>query len=209
MPVGSFITFEGGEGSGKSTQARLLASHLRAHRLEVTLTREPGGTPVAERIRELILAEKPHAPVAEFLLFAAARAEHLHTTIAPALARGAIVICDRFIDSTRVYQSDLGSVDPKLVRDLEQRTVTPYFPSLTLVLDVPAASAMQRAAQRGDLNRYDSRDLAWHEALRAAFQQVVHREPERCVMVDGTRDEATIAANIRALVTQRLGLGVA
>ena len=198
-----FITFEGGEGAGKSTQVKLLAERLRGLGHDVVLTREPGGSPIAERIRALILAQKPQSPVAEFLLFAAARAEHLDQTIAPQLARGAFVICDRFIDSSRVYQGVLGHVDAGLIGTIEQATVAPYWPGLTLVLDVPAEAAMARATERGELNHYDARDLAWHRALRSAFQNSAAREPERCALIDGARDEASVAADVWQAVRGR------
>lgn len=208
MVASRFITFEGGEGSGKSTQARLLADALRSCGQQVVLTREPGGSATAERIRDLILAEKPQSPVAEFLLFAAARADHLAATIKPALATGAIVICDRFTDSTRVYQGRLGSVDLAFIMAVEAATVVPFYPALTVVLDVPAEAAMARAAARGELNRYDMRGLDWHQALRSAFQNVAAAEPSRCVLIDGTRDQAKVAADIWQAVAARLPFGV-
>ena len=204
MFIDRFITFEGGEGSGKSTQARLLAEKLRSTGREVVLTREPGGSPVAEKVRELILEEKPRSAVAELLLFAAARAEHIETTIGPALTRGAIVICDRFIDSTRVYQGDLGHLDKALIETIEKATVAPFFPALTFILDVPAEASMARAANRGELNHYDRKDLSWHKALRLAFQNAALAEPTRCILIDGAGDQQTIAAAIWRAVAARL-----
>jgi dTMP kinase len=200
MTAQRFITFEGGEGSGKSTQARLLAERLQAGGHEVVLTREPGGAPLAERIRQLVLEAKPAAPVAEFLLFAAARAEHIAVTIAPALARGAYVVCDRYIDSTRVYQGTLGKVDPQLIAAIERATVAPVLPSLTFILDVPAEAGLARAAARGALNRYDQNEIAWHRQLRAAFQAVAAAEPGRCRLIDGQRDAALVSVEIWQLV---------
>ena len=207
MQTNRFITFEGGEGAGKSTQARLLADTLRTAGHGVVVTREPGGSLVAELIRALILAEKPASPMAEFLLFAAARAEHLDQTIAPALREGRFVICDRFIDSTRVYQGELGHVDAEFIKAIERASVAPYVPALTLVIDLPAETGMARAASRGDLNHYDGRDLAWHTALRAAFQGVAAREPGRCVLIDGARDETSVATAIWQVVCARLDIG--
>ena len=196
-----FITFEGGEGSGKSTQARLLAERLRGLGHQVVVTREPGGSPVAEKIRDLILADKPVAPIAEFLMFAAARAEHIAVTIKPALDRGAFVICDRYIHSTRVYQGALGLVDDGLIEAVERATVAPFFPAVTLVLDVPAEVGMARASARGALNRYDQHDIKWHRDLRQAFlNEAAHGEPRRCTVIDGTGTEAVIAAAIWAVV---------
>ena len=158
MNRGKFITFEGGEGSGKSTQARLLAEALRAKGLDVVVTREPGGTPLGESIRELILANRP-ALDAEFLLFAAARAEHVVRKILPALQAGQWVVCDRYIDSTRVYQGKLAGVDARLIDVVELHTSRAAWPALTIVLDVPPATGRARASERGDLNRYDAEHL--------------------------------------------------
>src|SRR6187431_2548857 len=147
---GRFITFEGGEGTGKSSHAALLAQRLRSLGIEVVLTREPGGSPGAEIIRHVILsgAAKPLGADAETMLFASARDDHLKTTIRPALARGAWVICDRFSDSTRVYQGIVGSVDPRLIGELERITVGNTVPDLTFVMDVPAQLGMERAVKR-------------------------------------------------------------
>ena len=206
MPAKRFITFEGGEGSGKSTQALLLANQLRSKGHEVVVTREPGGTPVAEKIRNLILADKPESPVAEFLLFAAARAEHVEQTIRPALKRKAIVICDRFIDSTRVYQGDLGHIDRNLIETVEKAAIASCYPAMTFILDVPAEISMARAASRGELNHYDSKHLSWHKALRTAFQIAALAEPNRCVLIDASGDQQPIAAAIWQAVSSRLDI---
>ena len=147
---GRFISFEGGEGSGKSTQIRTLADRLDAAKLRAIVTREPGGSPGAEAIRHVLMsgAAKPLGAEAEALLFAAARDDHVCTTIEPALTRGAWVICDRFLDSTRVYQGTLGHVDPKLIRALERVTVGDLKPDLTFILDVPADVGLARALKR-------------------------------------------------------------
>lgn len=202
-----FITFEGGEGSGKSTQARLLAERLRALGREVVLTREPGGSLLAEKIRDLILADKPGEPMAEFLLFAAARADHIHEVIAPSLKRGAFVICDRFIHSTRVYQGRLGHVSRDLILALEQATVVPFTPALTVLLDVPAEVGLARAATRGDLNRFDRKDVDWHRRLRQAFlDEVAAESPLSCMVIDGNRQPELIASDIWAAVEGHLAL---
>lgn len=207
MPAKRFITFEGGEGSGKSTQARILADKLRAHGHDVILTREPGGSPVAEKIRALILDDPPQEPIAELLLFAAARAEHLAATIVPALASGQWVICDRFMDSTRVYQGGLWNVDPTLIGLLEKHTVEPHVPALTLILDLPVEIAMKRASERGNLSRYDAQRRETHDLIRAGFTRIAHDEPARCALIDasGTQDE--IATSIWQTVTARLDTG--
>lgn len=204
MPAKRFITLEGGEGSGKSTQARILADKLRHLGHGVILTREPGGSPVAEKIRGLILDDPPQEPIAELLLFAAARAEHLTATIVPALRDGKWVICDRFMDSTRVYQGGLWNVDPALIEMLEKHTVQPNVPALTLILDLPVDKAMQRAAERGILSRYDAQRRETHDLIRAGFLQIAKVDPARCAVIDasGTQDE--IAASIWQTLTTRL-----
>lgn len=207
MKRGKFITFEGGEGAGKSTQAHRLAARLEAEGRQVVLTREPGGSTVAERIRDLVLAEKPHEPVAEFLLFAAARAEHLTATIKPALRGGAWVICDRFIDSTRVYQGDAGGIDPALIRLVEQHTVAPWIPDLTLVMDLAPEVGIARARSRGATNRYDEAALTLHTTLRRGFRRIAKEEPGRCVLVDASAGEDAVAHAIWDAVTSRLLAG--
>ena len=147
---GHFITFEGGEGTGKSTQAKLLAARLKSLGIDVLLTREPGGSPGAEAVRHVLLsgAAKPLGPYAEAILFAAARDDHVRCAIRPALERGTWVISDRFADSTRVYQGALGNIDPKLIRRLEQITIGGTRPNLTFILDLPAEIGLKRAARR-------------------------------------------------------------
>ena len=204
MSALKFITFEGGEGSGKSTQARLLAGRLRALGLDVVLTREPGGSPLAEKVREVLLGGKPESSDAAFLLFAAARAEHLYVTIVPALDRGAFVICDRYIHSTRVYQGALGSVSPMLIAAVEKHTVAPFYPTLTLLLDVPAETGVERTKKRGELNHFDWKDLAWHHSLRQAFLTEIAADPEHCKVIDGFRDPEAVALDVWRVVEARL-----
>ena len=195
---GRFITFEGGEGTGKSTHATLLADRLKALGIGVVLTREPGGSPGAEIIRHILLsgAAKPLGPEAEAILFAAARDDHVRTTIEPALARGDWVICDRFIDSTRVYQGTLGHVDPQLIRALERVTVGDLKPDLTFILDVPAEVGLARAQQRrgeGQADRFEAESLAFHEELREAFRLIALTESDRCVIIDATQPKPEVA----------------
>jgi dTMP kinase len=207
---GRFITFEGGEGAGKSTQIRRLAETLQARGVDVLLTREPGGSPGAEALREILLsgAAKGYGPVAETILLAAARDDHLEVTIRPALEVGRWVLCDRFTDSTRAYQGVLGDVDPALIRAIERVVVAGTRPDLTIVLDIPAAEGLRRARQRGGAaDRFESEGLAYHERLRQAFLTIAAHEPQRCVVVDAARDEDTIARDIAGLVRQRLGAG--
>jgi dTMP kinase len=206
---GRFITFEGGEGAGKSTQAAMLEGRLKSLAVRVLLTREPGGSTGAEIIRYVLLsgAAKPLGAEMETLLFAAARDDHVRTTIAPALARGEWVICDRFLDSTRVYQGALGNVDPRIIRSLERVTIADAMPDLTFILDLPAEIGLKRAAERRgaeNADRFEEETLAFHNALREAYREIAAREPGRCVLVDAQKSSATIAEGIWAVVTQRL-----
>ncbi|MDQ0506956.1 dTMP kinase [Xanthobacter agilis] len=207
---GLFITLEGGEGTGKSTQARLLAAHLRARGRRVVETREPGGSAGAEAVRHVLLsgAAEPLGPRVEALLFAAARADHVAVLIAPALAAGTVVVCDRFMDSTRVYQGVVGHVEPELLRGLE-RVCVKARPDLTLVLDVPPEVGLGRAAARGKgavADRFEREGLAYHGAVRDAFLALAAAEPERCAVVDATPAAEAVAVRIAALVDARLAL---
>ena len=214
MASGRFITFEGGEGSGKSTQAKRLFDGLRARGIDVLMTREPGGSPFAEQMRELILnpAIAPHTPLSEALLFYAARADHLHKTIRPALGVGRWVICDRFSDSTRVYQCDAGGLPLDVFNALEQMVVTLTFPDLTFILDVPAEVGLARAATRrlaqalsGDApDAFEKRDVEFHERLREGYLAIAKAEPHRCHVIDGTREPDAIFAEIWAQVERRM-----
>ncbi len=206
---GRFITFEGGEGAGKSTQAALLAEQLRRLGIGVELTREPGGSPGAEIIRHVLLsgAAKPLGPEIETMLFAAARDEHLNDRIRPALARGRWVICDRFADSTRVYQGALGQVDARIIRALERLTVGRTKPSLTFVLDLPPELGLRRAQKRRGLahaDRFEQESLQFHQRLRDAYRRIVQEEPDRCVLIDATEEPDFIAEQIWRIVEERL-----
>jgi dTMP kinase len=206
---GRFITFEGGEGAGKSTQAELLAQRLRSLGIAVVRTREPGGSPGAEVIRHVLLsgAAKPLGVNAEAILFAAARADHVRTVIEPALKLGRWVICDRFIDSTRVYQGALGHVDLKLIYALERVSIGRLRPDLTFVLDVPADVGLARAKGRrgeGAIDRFESETVEYHQRLRTAFLALVAREPQRCIALDSTESRTQVAARIWALISHRL-----
>ncbi len=205
---GRFITFEGGEGSGKSTQARLLADALRAAGHDVIETREPGGSPFAERLRAFILDPTlpPHGALAEALLFYAARADHLATVIDPALEQGRWVISDRFSDSTRVYQGAAGSLPARTIESLEAMVVGERRPDLTIVLDVPAATGLARVKTRSSAtDGFEARSLDYHERLRDGFLQLGRDHPGRVVVLDGTAEQAAIAAEIRKAVAARLG----
>ena len=206
---GRFVTFEGGEGSGKSTQIRLLAERLDAARLSAIVTREPGGSPGAEIIRHLVLSGmgKLLGPDAETLLFAAARDDHVHSVIEPALAQGIWVLCDRFSDSTRVYQGRLGKVAPAVLNAMQRVTIGDLKPDLTFILDVPVELGLQRAAARrgkGEPDRFDAEDFAFHQDLREAYRQIAAAEPQRCVLIDASADAATVAARVWSALRERL-----
>ncbi|GGF59296.1 thymidylate kinase [Azorhizobium oxalatiphilum] len=204
---GRFITLEGGEGTGKSTQSRRLAAALEAQGRKVLITREPGGSPGAEAIRHVILsgAARAYGPASEALLFAAARADHVDTVIAPALAAGTWVVCDRFIDSTRVYQGVLGSLSGDLLDSLEGVAVGETRPDLTLMLDVPPEVGLARAAARGEAaDRFESEGLAFHAKVRDAFLALAKAEPDRCVVVDATVPPDKVAERIWETVVSHL-----
>lgn len=206
---GRFISFEGGEGSGKSTHAKRLAEQLKSLGLDVVLTREPGGSPGAEIIRHILLsgAAQPLGAETETILFAAARDDHVRQVIRPALLAGKWVVCDRFIDSTRVYQGELGKVDAKLIRSLERVTVGTAMPDLTLLLDVPATVGLARAKHRrgkGAPDRYEAETVKFHENLRRAYSRVAEEEPRRIVIIDGRAPKDVVAERIWNTVTERL-----
>lgn len=209
--TGKFITFEGGDGAGKSTQIERLANALVSSGRTVTKTREPGGTPLAESIRDLILSGLAESLGAdgEALLFAAARADHVDKIIRPALAGDEWVLCDRFADSTRVYQGVGGGADERLLRALERVAVGETRPDLTIVLDVPAEVGLARVHDRlvsagAAPDRFESEDLAIQEKRRLAFLDIAASEPDRCLVVDATRPEDVVAGVIWAAVTSRL-----
>lgn len=213
MTRGRFITFEGGEGAGKSTQAALLADRLRAHGLEALVTREPGGTPFAEQVRDMILsrATAPHGALAEALLFYAARAEHLAALVRPALQRGAWVISDRFSDSTRAYQGAAGGVAAADLADLERIVVGADGPDLTVLLDLPVDVGLARATNRREgasaADAYEARRVEFHSRLRDGFLELARAHPERIHVLDANRSVATIADDVWALVRGRLPAG--
>lgn len=209
MAHGRFITFEGGEGTGKSTQVRNLAARLTQAGHDVVATREPGGSPGAESIRDLLVRGSADrwSPVAETLLMYAARRDHIERVIRPALARGAWVICDRFADSTRAYQGAAGGTDPALIAALETHVLEEVRPDLTLVLDLPAQAGLARAAERaGAETRFESKGEAFHGRLRDAFLAIAKAEPARCVVVDGGAPIAAVSEAIWAAVCERLAL---
>ena len=207
---GRFITLEGGEGAGKSTQQRLLMQRLEGAGIAVIGTREPGGSPMAEELRTILLsgAAAPFGTTAEALLFSAARIDHLDTKIRPALARGTWVVCDRFSDSTRAYQGALGNIDPRLIVALERVTLGPTRPDLTLVLDLAPEIGLARALARRGLaavaDRFEAEDLAFHSALRTTFREIAAREPKRCALVNASSGPEAVAAQVWDAVSGRL-----
>ncbi len=201
---GLLITFEGGEGAGKSTQILALADHLRAQGLEVVVTREPGGSAGAEAVRHVILsgAAETYGPAMEALLFAAARSDHIDQKIRPAIESGQIVLCDRFIDSSRVYQGISGNLDPQFMRSVERIAIDGTMPDLTFILDIPADKGLARAGlRRGNevADRFEKETIATHEARRQAFLAIAAEEPQRCKVINADRSVNEISAEIAAL----------
>ncbi|WP_102958422.1 dTMP kinase [Mangrovicella endophytica] len=208
-PKGYFITFEGGEGSGKSTQVERLRAALASEGHDVLATREPGGSPGADALRHIILSGAVEAlgPDLEAILFAAARSDHVTTAIAPALEDGAIVVCDRFIDSTRVYQGLDPAIDDDLLAALERAALSGTYPDLTIILDIDAETGLARAAARrgtAGADRYERQDVSVHEARRQAFLTIAAKESERCVVVDARRAPEEIANEVAMIVEDRL-----
>jgi dTMP kinase len=206
---GHFISFEGGEGSGKSTHAATLADRLRSLGLEVVVTREPGGSTGAEIIRHILLSglTKPLGAETEAILFAAARDDHVRFVIVPALKAGKWVVCDRFIDSTRVYQGALGKVDTRVIRSLERVTVGRVMPDLTFILDVPVSVGLARATKRrgkGKTDRFEGESIEFHEKLRMAYQGLAKEEPKRCIVMDGRAPRDVVADRIWNAVKDKL-----
>jgi dTMP kinase len=208
---GRFITLEGGEGAGKSTQARRLAAALRAAGLDVLETREPGGSPGAEEIRRLLTTGEARrwSPMAETLLHNAARADHLRRTVRPALAAGRWVVCDRFADSTMAYQGYGHGLDRDFIAVLSRAVIDGLEPALTLIFDLPVEQGLARAARRpGAEDRYERMDRGFHEALRRGYLAIAAAAPQRCVVIDASGDEAASWAQVKAAIGTRLGLQV-
>jgi len=209
-PLGRFITLEGGEGAGKSTQARRLAGRLEQFGITVVVTREPGGSPGAEKLREFILsgAAAPFGPAGEAILFAAARIDHIDATIAPSLKRGDWVVSDRFADSTRAYQGAAGKLDPAMIASLERVALGVIRPDLTLILDLPVDVGMARAAARrgGSVkaDRFEAEGIEFHETLRRAFLDIAAAEPDRCAVIAADRTPDEVADAIWQVVRKRL-----
>lgn len=209
MTRGRFITFEGGEGSGKSTQAGRLAERLRAQGIEVLLTREPGGSAGAEAIRQLVVNGEGErwSPLTEVLLMFAARNDHLERTIRPALAAGHWVICDRFADSSRAYQGGGGGVPQPFIEQLDRAVVDDDQPDLTLIFDLPVEEGLERAFGRGLFEtRFESKGLAFHERLRQTFRDIAAHHPERCRLIDARGTEEEVAGRVWSTIDAALPL---
>ena len=211
--AGKLITIEGGDGGGKTSQLLRLAARLEAAGKRVRTTREPGGTPTAEAVRQFLLsgAGKPLGPEGEAVLFAAARADHVSRLIRPALDRGEWVLCDRFIDSTRAYQGAAG-VDSALIDALERITVWPTEPALTIILDVPVELGLVRANARAAAeneapDRFEQDAVSEQQRRRDIFREIAANEPSRCVVIDASRPETDVAEAIWRTVQDRFGLG--
>lgn len=200
--TGRFITFEGGEGAGKSTQATRLATALRAEGVEVVDTREPGGTPGAEAIRALIVEGEPDrwSALTELMLVNAARADHVARLIRPALARGAWVVCDRYIDSTLAYQGAGKGLPRDALIEQHRLATGNLWPDLTLVLDLPVEVGEARAAGRGRLDRFEMTGGGFHDRIAAAFRGFAADDPARVRLIDGDRDPDAVTAAIWAEV---------
>ena len=201
--AGLFITFEGGEGAGKSTQVRRLGDVLTAAGRQVVLTREPGGAPGAEAIRKLLVegAASRWDGETEALLHTAARRDHLVKTVWPALKAGKIVISDRFVDSTTAYQGYGHGLDRAMLDAFYKAAIGDFKPDLTLIIDVPLDVGLARAGARGGLeNRYESMDRKFHERLRDGFLAIAKAEPARCKVIDGARDADQVHADVLAAV---------
>ena len=200
-----FITFEGGEGAGKSTQVALLLAKLKEKGIEVIATREPGGTPGAEAIRELVVnGDKGRwLPISEILLFAAARVDHVERVIKPALAAGKWVLCDRFSDSTLAYQGYGLEQDKALIDRIRQLTLKDFTPDLTIILDLDPETGLARA---GKQQRYEMMGVAFHQKLRAGFHEIAKADPDRCVIIDASQILADVSAAIDREVTRRFAL---
>jgi dTMP kinase len=212
-----FVTFEGGEGAGKSTQIRLLADALRERGHTVLTTREPGGSPGAEAVRHVLLsgAAQEFGVRMEAILFAAARSDHVEQIIRPALLKGTIVICDRFMDSSRVYQGVTGNLEPSFIEALERVAINGVVPDCTIIFDLPAALGLERVRRRAgaaealtgqevELDRFEKEELETHEKRREAFLDIASADPRRCHVVDASAAASDIAAHVLSIIEPML-----
>jgi dTMP kinase len=203
---GRFITLEGGEGAGKSTQIQVVKDYLEARGIDVIVTREPGGTPVGQEIRNLLVSgdKDKWSPLSETLLILADRAAHLERVIRPALADGKYVVCDRFFDSTRAYQGIAGGLGLEVIHNLQQPVLATTLPDVTLLLDIDPEKGLSRAQERGGDLRFESKTLAYHQTLRQAFLDFAKQEPERMVVIDADRDIEAVSTDIITVLGERL-----
>jgi dTMP kinase len=209
---GTFITFEGTEGSGKSTQIVLLANFLKSRDLRVMLTREPGGTPIGDQVRRILLdpAHTALDPKAELLLYAASRAQHLYEVILPALASGMIVLCDRFSDATLAYQGYGRGLDIEMIRALDRIVCAGTRPDLTLLFDIDAALGIARAHGRNTSRgleteaRFENEELAFHERVRQGYRTLARQEPDRIRIVDASPAQEAVEMNVRTIMDEVL-----
>lgn len=202
--AGLFLTLEGGEGAGKSTAAAFLAETFRGHGREVVLTREPGGSPLAEAIRGVVLAgwDEGVTPTTELLLMFAARAAHLAATIRPALARGAVVICDRFVDASWAYQGAGRGVPAQQLAQLEAMVLDGLAPDRTLLFDLPPEIGLARARSRGDANRFEAEALEFQQRVRDAYLARARAAPQRYRLIDAAQPLSAVQARLRELVAE-------
>ena len=203
---GRFITLEGGEGAGKSTQIQVVKDYLEARGIDVVVTREPGGTAEGQEIRNLLVSgdKDKWSPLSETLLILADRAAHLERVIRPALAEGKYVVCDRFFDSTRAYQGIAGGLGLEVIHNLQQPVLGTTLPDVTLLLDIDPEKGLSRAQERGGDLRFESKTLAYHQTLRQAFLDFAKQEPERMVVIDADRDIEAVSTDIITVLGERL-----
>lgn len=203
---GLFITIEGGEGVGKSTNLEVLKTFLREHGVEHIQTREPGGTLIAEQIRDLLLSKQsePFDPTAELLLIFAARAQHLNQLIAPTLDCGKWVLCDRFTDATYAYQGAGRKLDTSLIARLEELVQKSLRPDLTIILDLDPEIGLERARLRGELDRIESEQLSFFRSVRESYLSIAERDQSRCVIIDAAQDKEQVSTQLRQALISRL-----
>jgi len=206
--LGRFITLEGGEGAGKSTQIQVVKDYLLTRGNDVVVTREPGGTSEGQEIRNLLVSgdKDKWSPLSETLLILADRAAHLERVIRPALAEGKYVVCDRFFDSTKAYQGVAGGLGLDVIHNLQQPVLGTTLPDVTLLLDIDPEKGLRRAQKRGGELRFESKTLAYHRTLRNAFLDFAAQEPDRIFVIDADRDVEAVSADILAVLDERLNV---
>ncbi|MBB43203.1 MAG: dTMP kinase [Rhodospirillaceae bacterium] len=203
-----FITFEGGEGTGKSTQIKILADYLTAQGQDIVTTREPGGVDNAEKIRELLLREVENDwdGVTEVLLHYAARQEHVKKLILPTIKRGGWILCDRFTDSTIAYQGYGSGINEELISFIDQKILNGLRPDLTFIFDLSYEKSVQRLKSRCSSDRYENMNKEYHERLRKGFLNIAQREPDRCIIIDAENEIDLVAKKIRTIINTRMNL---